>query len=78
MTIKQGCLNIFQWIEIIQSIYFDYNLLKPKAQEKTLHNHLKINRIGFPLYFFLLNLEWVLEGLSDNWLVDLHVQLREF
>ena len=42
MTIKQGCLNIFQWIEIIQSIYFDYNLLKPKAQEKTLHNHLKI------------------------------------
>ena len=42
MAIKQGCHTIFQWIEIIQSIYFDYNLLKPKAQEKTLHNHLKI------------------------------------
>ena len=42
LAIKQGCLSIFQWIEIIQSIYFDHNLLKPNAQEKTLHNHLKI------------------------------------
>lgn len=31
-----------------------------------IYNHLKISKISFPSYLFLLSLEWVLEELSDN------------